>query len=922
MADLLVETKLLVPRPRRELVPRPRLLEIVDRASHASLTLVSAPAGFGKTTLLAAMAARRAGGKSGQSIIAWVSLDERDRDAPRFWSYVLHALEKASPGSAVAALALLELGGPVEPVLVSVINEISVRQGELTLVLDDYHLVDEPDISASVGFLLEHLPPQLHIIISTRADPALPVARLRARGDLVEVRADDLRFTGAEATAYLNEVQGLDLTQGDIQALETRTEGWIAALQLAALSLRHHTEKASFIAGFAGDDHFVVDYLADEVLDQQPPELRRFLLDTSVLERMTGPLCDAVIGQRGSGAVLESLERRNLLTFPLDAQRRWYRYHQLFADVLRSRLLDERPDDVAALHHRASEWYERAGDPEAAVRHALAARELDRAADLIELASPNLRRHRAEAVIRRWVADIPAAVVRMRPVLASAFIGALMASNQFDRVEQLLDDLEAVLAGPTDGLVVRDSSEWDRLPAAIEIHRAGLALMTGSSAGTIRHAEQALALAPGDDLITPASAAALKGLASWTRGELNTAHEAYTAAAHGLAAAGHVADVLGCTVTLVELELATGRLRQAERTVTGALRLAETETSDAPVRGTADMWVALSRVTWERGELAATADHLHRAADLGDAAGLPQQPYRWRVAMAQLRAAEGDIEAAEVLLKEAERLYSGDFLPNTRPVAATLARVLARAGHLAEARAWARSRGLSAGDELTYLREYEHLTLAAALLADHTVTGDRALLADATSLLERLMDAAEAGGRSRVLIELLVLHALASEASGERQRALASLQRAVTLAEPEGWIRVFSDEGEPARRLLGLLAERDRPSAFLRVLIAAATTSTPASRPRPPDGVPGEAGTSRDTSPGSGQGASKLLVEPLSAREREVLRFLASDLDGPTIARELSVSLATVRTHTQHIYAKLGVTNRRAAVRRGHQLNL
>ena len=912
MTELLVETKLLVPRPRRELVARPRLVEMVDRASKASLTVVSAPAGFGKTTLLAAMAAARTRGQDERPAIAWVSLDERDRDAPRFWSYVLRALEKVSPGSAAAASALLEGGDPTESVLVSLVNELSVRPGELTLVLDDYHLVDEGEISAGVWFLLDHLPPQLHLIVSTRADPSLPLARLRARGELVELRANDLRFNGAEAAAYLNEVQGLDLAADDVSALEARTEGWIAALQLAALSLRHHSERASFISGFAGDDRFVVDYLADEVLDQQPPELRRFLLDTSVLERMTGPLCDAVAQRRGSSAVLESLERRNLLTFALDAHRRWYRYHQLFADVLRSRLLDERPDDVAALHHRASEWYARAEDTEAAVHHALAAGETDRAADLIEVASPNLRRRRAEAVIRRWVPDIPDVVVRRRPVLASAFIAALMASNEFDGVEQRLDDLEKALVGSADDLVVRDEREWARVPAMTAAHRAGLALVRGDLAGTIEHAEAALASAAADDLVTTASASALKGLASWSRGEIDAAHQAYASAANGLAAAGYVADVLACTVTLVELELAAGRLRQAERTVAAALRLADaesagTEAAGIPVRGTADMWVALGRVTWERGDLAATADHLNRAADLGEAAGLPQQPYRWRVGMAQLRAAENDIEAADALLKEAERLYAGDFSPDARPVAATRARVLARAGHLAEARSWVRSRDLSANDELTYLREYEHLTLAAVLLADHTATGDRAPLTDATARLERLMSAAEAGGRVRVLIEMLVLHALATEAAGRRQQGLRSLRRAVDLAEPEGWVRVFIDEGEPARRLLELLAEGDRPPSFLPVLRAAAATSKPASAPL---GQP------------TGEGAEQVLVEPLSARERQVLRFLASDLDGPAIARALSVSLPTVRTHTQHIYAKLGVTNRRAAVRRGHQLNL
>jgi LuxR family maltose regulon positive regulatory protein len=316
----------------------------------------------------------------------------------------------------------------------------------------------------------------------------------------------------------------------------------------------------------------------------------------------------------------------------------------------------------------------------------------------------------------------------------------------------------------------------------------------------------------------------------------------------------------------------------------------------------------MSRVTWERGDEVVTAEHLHRAGDLGEAAGLPQQPYRWRVAMAQVRAAEGDTDGADALLEEAERLYTGDFSPNVRPVAATRARLHARAGRLGAARAWVRSRGLSATDDLTYVQEYEHVTLARILIAEHGATGDRASLADAISLLERLTIVAEAGGRTGVLIEITVLHALASEAAGHGQQALRSLQRAVDLAEPEGWVRVFTDEGEPGRRLLEYLADGHRPSAFLDELIAAATSSSRA--------------TSRCTGQGTGQGNGQVLVEPLSAREREVLRFLASDLDGPAIARELSVSLATVRTHTQHLYAKLGVTNRRAAVRRGHQLNL
>jgi LuxR family maltose regulon positive regulatory protein len=924
MADLLLETKLLLPRSRPDLVARPRLVDLVDRASRAALLLVSAPAGFGKTTLLTSVMTARSAREREQPQVAWVSLDAGDTDAARFWSYALRALERASPGCAAEALSVLEAGGTsIAAVLTTVINELSVRPGDLTLILDDYHLADSPDVSTSVEFLLEHRPPQLHLVISTRADPALPLARWRARGELVEVRASDLRFTAGEASDYLNTVQGLGLTAAAVAALETRTEGWIAALQLAALSLRGRGgNTASFIAGFAGDDRFVVDFLVDEVLDHQPAPLRRFLLDTSIVERLTGDLCDALTGDQDGAAVLERLERRNLLLVPLDDQRRWYRYHHLFADVLRSRLLAERPDDVRALHRRASGWYQQAGDVEGAVRHAFAAGEVDVAADLIELAVPGLRRERREGVIRRWITDVPPAVVRQRPVLAISFVAALMASNEFDGVDQRLDDLAEVLAGPTDGLVVRDANEWARLPALVATQRAGMALVAGDLTGTIEHAASARALAAGDDRLTTAAAAALQGLAAWSQGDLGSALESYTVAADGLEAMGHVGDVLGCTVTLVDLELELGRPGVALRTVTRALSLANAQETD--VRGTGDMWVALSRVAWGRGEVAAAAEHLNRAADLGDAAGLPQQPYRWRVAMARLRAAQGDLAAADALLEEAERLYTADFSPNVRPVPATRARLHVLAGDLSAAHAWVRGAGLTAADELSYLREYEHVTLARVLMADHRVTGDRTALSDASSLLERLEARAQAGGRIATVIEIAVLRSLAGDAAGHPDDALRCLERAVALAAPERWTRVFVDEGAPLRRLLGLLEPTSANSAFVRgvdsaaradagVLAAPVLTATAGQSMRP-----NRAGTAA----GRPSSDPPILVDPLSSRELQVLRLLASDLDGPGIARQLSVSLATVRTHTQHIYAKLGVNSRRQAVSRGHQLGL
>ena len=806
MGDLLVETKLRVPQTHRELVRRQRLAAIVERASACALTVVSAPAGFGKTTLLTGLAAGLGHDRGGHAI-GWVSLDERDADPRRFWTYVLHAVERTSPGAASSALDLLESAtGPLEGVIVALVNELSVHPGEVTLVLDDYHLVDGPEVNDGVTFLLNHRPAQLHLVVSTRADPALPLARLRARGELVEVRAKDLRFTRDEAATYLNGIHRLDLSAADVSSLEGRTEGWIAALQLAAASLRDRDDKTAFISGFAGDDRFVVDYLADEVLDRQPVELRRFLLETSVLERLSGSLCDAVTGQADGGATLATLERQNLLIVPLDDRRHWYRYHLLFADVLRSRLLAEPSIDVSELHRRASTWFEQVGETDAAVRHSVAAGDTDRAADLIETAAPTLRRQRGEGVLRGWISAIPDDVVARRPVLAGIFVAALMADNEFEGVAKRLDDLEAVLAGPADAVVVRDRDEAARLPALIATQRAGLALVSGDLPGTICEAERAVALAGADDLLTLAAARALNGLASWGSGDLQSAYEEYLAAAHDLQAAGHVADVLGCTVTLVDLALTLGRLGDARSLAARALDLAAASSEGRVVRGTADMEVALGRIAWQRGDAAASAQHLGRAAELGEGAGLPQQPYRWRVAMADLRAAAGDWGGADALLEEAERLYVGDFSPNVRPVGASRARSWVRSGDLAAARRWATELGLSPGDDVRYAREYEQVTFARLLLAEHRQSGRASELADAVHLLERLQDAADAGGRAGTVLEVSVLLALARDAAGDRDKALESLRAAVRLARPDGWVRVLADEGGG---LLGLLAAVD-----------------------------------------------------------------------------------------------------------------
>lgn len=908
MADVLVRTKMAFPRSRTELVRRPRLTEELRRAGDTALVLVSAPAGFGKTTLVAAAL-------DDGAPLAWVSLDARDGDGTRFWTYTLHALEAASPGCASVALTLLEAGNAgFDEVVASLVNELSVRSDPLTLVWDDYHLADTTVVSDSVALLLEHRPPQLHVVISTRADPALPLSRLRARGQLVEFRAADLRFTADEAGLYLNRVHGLGLAASDVEALESRTEGWAAVLQLAAVSLRGREDVSVFIASFAGDDRYVVDYLVDEVLDRQPAHLRRFLLDTSVLDRLCGPLCDAVTGPADGmpgSAVLEMFERRNLLLVPLDDHRRWYRYHHLFGDVLQARLLAERPEDVAGLHGRASGWYDAAGEVEAAVRHAFAAGDVDRAADLIELATPELRRQRADGLLRSWVPLVPAEVLAQRPVLASNLVGALMASTRFEGVSDRLDALERTLASPPESLIIRDEVEWARLPAVVATQRAGLALVAGDVPATLAHADDALVRAATDDWLTVASASALKGLGSWANGDLLTALHAYRASTQGLTATGHVSDALGCTVTVVDLELQRGNLDGAQEAAERALELAEATARNpgrpggVVVRGTADMCTALARVAWERGNVEETARHLSRAGDLGEAAGLPQQPYRWRVAMAHLRENEGDTTAASALLAEAERLFNSDFSPNVRPVPAVLARLHVRVGDLAAARSWAATAGVGADDDLDYLREYEHLTLARLLLAEHQATGHPGRLDQATRLVGRLHVAATEAGRTAAQVEALLLLAVAADAAGSADEALSRVQAAAELTRPGGWVRPFLDAGPRARELLGQMPGETRFS--VAVAAAAGSPSHPATRPA-------ESLMSA--------GAELPLVEPLSSRELDVLRLLGSDLDGPAIARHLGVSLPTVRTHTQHIYAKLGVNNRRAAVRRAHQLHL
>jgi LuxR family transcriptional regulator, maltose regulon positive regulatory protein len=895
MPTPILSTKLYIPPPRSGLVLRRRLIDRLNEGLHGKLTLISAPAGFGKTTLVSewVMDCNRP--------TAWLSLDEGDNDLTRFLTYFVAAVQTIAPNIGEGVLAVLQSPQPppTEVILTALLNEIVTVPDDFLLVLDDYHLTDARPIDDALTFLLEHMPPRMHLVITTREDPNLPLARLRARRQLTELRAAELRFTPDEAATFLNQVMGLHLSAEDIDALETRTEGWIAGLQLAAISMQSHQDVRGFIQTFAGDNHYIVDYLIEEVLERQPESVRDFLLQTAILDRMNGSLCDAVTGQREGNARLEALNRGNFFLIPLDDRHHWYRYHHLFADVLHRHLMTEQPEQVAVLHRRASEWYERHDSPADAIHHALAAKDFERAAALVETAIPGMRRSRQESTMLGWLQALPDELLRYRPVLSIHYAGSLLQAGKLEGVEARLRDAEQWLQrkAAMGEMVVIDEEEFRGLAGSINMYRAAIALISGNLSDTMKHARQVLDLVTEDDHLRRGAAAGLLGLAYWRIGDLEAAHQSYVDCMARLQKVGYISDAMGCAITLADIRIVQGRLHDALRTYRQALQMAADQGTPS-LRGMADMYVGMSEIERERNNLSAAAQHLMRSNELGSFAGLPQNPYRLCLAMARIREIEGDLDGALDLLAEAERLYLGDFSPNVRPVAAFRARAWIAQGRLGEAFGWAREHNLSAKDDLSYLHEFEHITLARILLAQYQRDRSDHALLDGIELLERLLKAAQDGGRTGNVIEILILLALARQMQGDMPAALTALEHALTLAEPQGYIRIFVDEGNPISVLLEKAVKHGIAPNYVHQLLRAF-------------------GKAEDRAH-----VDQDLIEPLSERELEVLRLLGTDLDGPDIARQLIVSLNTLRTHTKNIYTKLGVNNRRAAVRRAEELGL
>ena len=902
--DPLVSTKLHPAQERPKLVRRTRLSESLTREVGCKLVVLSAPAGFGKTTLLNEWTASL--GLS-ERYVAWVSLDEGDNDPVRFVAYLVAALRRTveEGGFGEGVLAALRSPEPprMEAVLGALINELAVLPGEVAIVLDDYHMIDTEGVHRIVAFLLERLPENIYFVISSRVDPPLPLARLRARGQMTELHAADLRFTPDEAAAFFKDVMGLDLSAEDVSALEGITEGWIAALQLAAVSMRDRKDVSGFVRSFSGGHRDIFDFLAEEVLEGHNEQVQSFLLETSILDSLSGPLCDAVTGLDDGQRTLERLEKENLLVVPLDDDRVWYRYHRLFTDFLRGRLTRERPERLVPLHLRASEWYEENAFVAEAVRHALFAGDHERAALLMEQGIGQTW-YRGEVVtLLGWLRKLPEEEMRRRPLLLIWYAAGLMLVGRLDGVASLLGEADRAL-GEGPGEEPRPGAEDadpEHLFATAAAVRSLYARRSGDASKAIAHARRALALLPEDNLEPRPFAAFCLAEAYEAAGDREAARAAFAEAGALGRAAGHDYVALSAMASQAHLELARGRLREAEDVLSRALEFAAERGSDLlPAVGS--VRIGMGELLYEWDDLEATARHVRQGVELAGRTGDVEILMRGHIALSAVRRAQGDAEGALAAARHAEHVAHSFGSEQAIVEAATWSALL----HLARgargeaaAAAFERERAASLGKVQPYAREPER-TIAARLLVVRNRSDEA---------LQVLAELCEAAQTVRAKIEILVLQALALKAKGEKERAVSVLAGALALAEPEGYVRTFVDEGPPMAELLsGVLQARQRersdapervPTYYLRKLLAA---------------------LERDAS-GSASPAADL-PEPLSERELEVLQLVAAGKSNRRIATELFVSVGTVKTHINNLYRKLGTHSRTQALARARELKL
>ncbi len=885
MSTAVLVTKLYIPPPRPKVVPRPRLIERLNEGLPRKLTLVCAPAGFGKTTVISEWA------HLCDRPVAWLSLEEADSDPGRFLAYLVAALQTIVPNLGQSVLGALQTPQPppTDVLLTALLNEITTIPDEVVLVLDDYHAIDDKPIDDALTFLLDHLPTGMHLVIATREDPHLPLARLRSRGQLIELRAADLRFTPSEAAEFLNPVMGLDLSAADIAALEDRTEGWIAGLQLAAISMRGHDDATNFIASFTGSHRFVLDYLVEEVLHQQPERVQAFLLGTSILDRLCGPLCDAVLLDSSSDGqqTLGDLERANLFIIPPDNDRRWYRYHHLFAELLRQRLHQRSASstgggakEVSGLHIRASIWFEDNGLETEAFQHAAAANDIDRAERLINRKGMPLYVRGNAAAVLTWLESLPAPVLDARPSLRVMFATVLSIAGHVSRVEPHLTAAETALD------VMAPSDETRDLVGRIASTRALLALLAADPRQLetiIVQSRRALEYLHPDNLPVRTAALWKLGLAQQYQGDRVAARHAYTEAIATSEASGNNHVRILATTGLGNIQETDNQLHAAAQMYRRVLELV----GQPPGPVACEAHVGLARAYYEWNDLTAARRHgeqsVYLARQIEIATVVSSELF-----LARLQLAEGDVTGAIASLVRTERLvHERNFWFRMPAVAAVRVSALLRQGNLVEAAELAQSHDLSISQARVYLAQ-----------------GNPSL---ALAVLEPWRRQVEAKGWADERLRVMVLQAVALQAHREQVAAVNLLVDALKLVEPGGLIRLFLDEGPPMARLLSGAAE-------LRLTPHYASRVSAAFDAEVPTGVPEPSHT-------TGRPVQSL-VDPLSQRELEVLQFIALGLSNNEISERLFLALSTIKGHNRMIFEKLQVQRRTEAVARARELGL
>ncbi len=884
MPTPILATKLYIPPSRPNVVFRPRLIERLNEDFHCKLTLISAPAGFGKTTLVSEWIARN------ERPTAWLSLDEGDNDPARFLAYFVVALQTIAANVGQGVLSALQSPQPPpgEVILTALLNEITAISDDFVLVLDDYHVIDAKSVDNALTFLLEHLPPRMHLVIATREDPQLPLARLRAGGQLTELRVTDLRFTPSEAARFLNQVMSLNLATEDIAALETRTEGWIAGLQLAAISMQGHQDNTSFIKSFTGSHHFVMDYLVEEVLQQQSESVQTFLLRTSILDRLCGPLCDAVLlDSAASGQeTLEYLEHANLFIVPLDNERQWYRYHHLFAELLRQRLHQsiasstaEVQSRVNELHIRASQWYEDNGLELEAFQHAAAANDIERTERLIEGKGMPLHLRGAVTTILNWLESLPTTILNAKPSLWWRYASLLLINGQTTGVEEKLQAAEAALQG-----TVADD-KTPNLVGQIAAARAVLALTRYDAETMLAQSHRALEYLPPNNLSLRANANWTLGYAYLFKGERAAARQALAEAISLSQASGDIFITILATIGLGNVQETENQLYLAAETYQRVLQLA----GDQPLQIICEAHLGLARILYEWNELDAAEQH-------GQQSLLLAQQYesvidRFIVSetfLARLKLARGDVDGSIALLTEADlSARQRSFVLRMPEVAAAQVVTLLRQGNLTAAAQLAETYQLPLSQVRVYLAQ-----------------GDTSEALATLSLLRQQMEAKHWEDER---LKVMVLQAVAHHARGEKDSAVQLLSDALTLAEPGGFIRLFIDEGVPMAELLSEASADGIMPNYRGKLLA----TFEAEKQR----ISGD-------SPIVTFGDSQSLIEPLSPRELEILQLVAQGLSNHEIGEKLFLALDTVKGHNRRIFDKLQVQRRTEAVARARELGL